>query len=86
MRMSLFWKPAVALGLALACAGIAGNGVALANDKLVELSKSEENWPITGKTYGATNYSKATQISAENVQPSSAFRDWNDSWVPSKDQ
>ncbi len=57
-----------ALSVALACAGMAGGGAALDNDKLVELSKSEENWPITGKNYNANNYSKATQISAENVK------------------
>ena len=58
----------VALSVAIACAQIAGSGAALANDKLVELSKSEENWPITGKNYNANNYSKATQITAENVK------------------
>ncbi len=57
-----------ALSLALACAGLAGGGAALANDKLVELSKSEENWPITGKNYSANNYSKATQITTDNVK------------------
>jgi methanol dehydrogenase (cytochrome c) subunit 1 len=41
---------------------------AFANDKLVELSQSEENWPMTGKSYKAQNYSKATQINTENVK------------------
>ena len=54
---------------AAAAIGVAGAVLpAFANDKLVELSNSEENWPMTGKTYKAQNYSKATQINAENVK------------------
>lgn len=41
---------------------------ALANDKLVELSKSEANWVMPGKNYDSNNYSTATQINASNVK------------------
>jgi methanol dehydrogenase (cytochrome c) subunit 1 len=41
---------------------------AFANDKLVELSKSDANWPMTGKNYSAQNYSPAKQITTENVK------------------
>ncbi|MDR4307160.1 methanol/ethanol family PQQ-dependent dehydrogenase [Chelatococcus sambhunathii] len=54
---------------AAAAIGVTGAVLpAFANDKLQELSQSEENWPMTGKTYKAQNYSKATQINAENVK------------------
>ncbi|MBH0237876.1 methanol/ethanol family PQQ-dependent dehydrogenase [Methylobrevis albus] len=39
-----------------------------ANDKLVELSKSNENWVMTGRTYKAQNYSEMTQINRETVK------------------
>lgn len=41
---------------------------ALANDKLVEMSKSEENHVMPGKNYQSDNYSTATQINADNVK------------------
>ena len=41
---------------------------ALANDKLVELSKSNENWVMPGKNYDSNNYSPMTQINTENVK------------------
>ncbi len=51
------------------CAALAlGATAALSNDKLVELSKSNENWIMTGKNYSANNYSPNTQINAENVK------------------
>lgn len=34
--------------------------VARANDKLIELSKSNENWVMPGRTYDADNYSPMT--------------------------
>ena len=40
---------------------------ASANDKLIELSKSNENWVMTGRTYHSDNYSPMTQINKENV-------------------
>ncbi|MGX9937537.1 methanol/ethanol family PQQ-dependent dehydrogenase [Advenella kashmirensis] len=47
-------------------------GVALpfahANDKLIELSKSDENWVLPGKTYSETNYSPMKQINVDNVK------------------
>lgn len=42
--------------------------VAQANDKLIDLSKSDENWVMPGKDYTSDNYSKATQINADNVK------------------
>ncbi|MGA0530964.1 methanol/ethanol family PQQ-dependent dehydrogenase [Hansschlegelia sp. KR7-227] len=54
---------------ATAAVGVAAAALpALANDKLVELSKSEANWPMTGKSYSAQNYSTAKQITSENVK------------------
>ncbi|WP_428030210.1 methanol/ethanol family PQQ-dependent dehydrogenase [Ancylobacter sp.] len=41
---------------------------AVANDKLVELSKSTDNWPMTGKNYSANNYSEAKEITKANVK------------------
>lgn len=41
---------------------------AQANDKLVEMSKSEENHVMPGKNYQSDNYSTATQINADNVK------------------
>jgi methanol dehydrogenase (cytochrome c) subunit 1 len=39
-----------------------------ANDKLNELSKSNENWIMPGKNYSSQNYSPNTQINTENVK------------------
>lgn len=39
-----------------------------ANDKLVELSKSNENWVMPGKNYSSQNYSTSTQVNAGNVK------------------
>ena len=39
-----------------------------ANDKLNELSKSEENWVMPGKNYSSQNYSTNKQINTENVK------------------
>lgn len=55
--------------VATAAVGMAASGLpAFANDKLVELSKSDANWPMTGKNYSAQNYSPAKQITTENVK------------------
>ncbi|MDQ0504084.1 methanol/ethanol family PQQ-dependent dehydrogenase [Xanthobacter agilis] len=56
----------VAVTLALAAGGLAAPA-ARANDKLVELAKSDENWPMTGKNYDANNYSPQKQINKDNV-------------------
>jgi methanol dehydrogenase (cytochrome c) subunit 1 len=54
---------------ATAAVGLAATTLpAFANDKLVELSKSDANWPMTGKNYSAQNYSPAKQITTENVK------------------
>lgn len=42
--------------------------MAVANDKLVELSKSNEAWIMPGKNYSSQNYSPNKQINAENVK------------------
>ena len=57
----------VAVTLALAATGIAATA-AKANDKLVELAKSDENWPMTGKNYNANNFSPQKQINKDNVK------------------
>ena len=41
---------------------------AAANPKLVELSKSNENWVMPGRNYSSQNYSPMTQINTENVK------------------
>lgn len=60
---------AVTVAAALAAAvSFGASAPAVANDKLVELSKSTDNWPMTGKNYSANNYSEATQINKDNVK------------------
>ncbi len=51
---------------ALIC--IAPLGFASANDKLNQLSQSDDNWVMPGKDYKSDNYSKLTQINAKNVK------------------
>ena len=57
-----------AVTLALAAGSAAVSSQALANDKLVEIAKSDENWPMTGKNYDANNYSPQKQINKANVK------------------
>jgi len=54
--------------VALLAAGVVATQPAFANDKLVELAKSNENWVTTGRDYSETNYSPMTQINKENVK------------------
>ncbi|HEY0293500.1 MAG TPA: methanol/ethanol family PQQ-dependent dehydrogenase [Hansschlegelia sp.] len=55
--------------VAAATLGVAASGLpARANDKLVDLSKSDENWVMTGKNYSAQNYSPQKQINVGNVK------------------
>ncbi len=42
--------------------------LAMANDKLIQLSNSDENWVMPGKDYASDNYSKITQINTQNVK------------------
>ncbi|MBB3974608.1 methanol/ethanol family PQQ-dependent dehydrogenase [Hansschlegelia beijingensis] len=66
---SLRTSASAATLVAAAALGLAASALpARANDKLVELSKSNENWVMTGRTYSAQNYSPMTQISTENVK------------------
>ncbi|MBB5047132.1 methanol dehydrogenase (cytochrome c) subunit 1 [Rhodopseudomonas rhenobacensis] len=41
---------------------------AFANDKLVELAKSNQNWVMPGKNYNSDNFSPMTQIDDKNVK------------------
>jgi methanol dehydrogenase (cytochrome c) subunit 1 len=52
----------------LAMGSLGGTGLALANDKLDQLSQSDENWVMPGKDYNSDNYSKANQINTDNVK------------------
>ncbi|WP_374309100.1 methanol/ethanol family PQQ-dependent dehydrogenase [Methylocella sp.] len=51
-----------------ALVSIAGTGMSLANDKLNELSKSDDNWVMPGKNYHSDNYSKLNQVNKDNVK------------------
>lgn len=51
-----------------AAMSLGASAPAVANDKLVELSKSTDNWPMTGKNYNANNYSEAKEITKANVK------------------
>ena len=57
----------VAAAVAVA-APIGDTGSASANDRLVELSKSNENWVMPGKNYSSNNYSEMDQINADTVK------------------
>lgn len=65
MRKS--WRTSLLVSASLTALALGVSGVT-ANDKLVELSKSDQNWIMTGKSYQADNYSPNTQINAENVK------------------
>ncbi|MEG6509028.1 methanol/ethanol family PQQ-dependent dehydrogenase [Methyloligella sp. 2.7D] len=54
--------------VALAVCGLLGSSVAVANDKLIELSESNENYVMPGKDYTGDNYSKLDQINTDNVK------------------
>ncbi|WP_413205748.1 methanol/ethanol family PQQ-dependent dehydrogenase [Rhodospirillum sp. A1_3_36] len=60
-------RSAISIVALLAAGGLSG-GAALANDTLVELSKSNENWVMTGRDYNADNYSPMEQINKDNVK------------------
>ncbi|MEZ0212601.1 MAG: methanol/ethanol family PQQ-dependent dehydrogenase [Xanthobacteraceae bacterium] len=64
--MSRFYTSVSALTVAAALA--VALVPAAANDKLDELSKSTENWPMTGKNYSANNYVDAKQVNKQNVK------------------
>ncbi|MFD0987885.1 methanol/ethanol family PQQ-dependent dehydrogenase [Methyloligella solikamskensis] len=48
--------------------GFLGSSAAVANDKLIELSKDNANYVMPGKDYTADNYSEMDQINTENVK------------------
>ncbi|SNB65538.1 methanol dehydrogenase (cytochrome) large subunit apoprotein [Arboricoccus pini] len=56
---------AVALGMSIQ---MAGSSPASANDKLIELSKSNENWVMPGKDYSSDNYSPLSEINRDTVK------------------
>jgi methanol dehydrogenase (cytochrome c) subunit 1 len=62
MKMRLF------AGLLGTVSIVAMSAGALANDKLHELSKSNENWVMPGKNYSSQNYVPIDQINTENVK------------------
>lgn len=68
--MTRFYSSVSALTVAatLTAGGLGAMVPAYANDKLVELSKSTDNWPMTGKNYSANNYSEANQVTKANVK------------------
>ncbi|MFG1307095.1 methanol/ethanol family PQQ-dependent dehydrogenase [Xanthobacter autotrophicus] len=57
-----------AVTLALTAGSATMSVPAHANDKLVEIAKSDENWPMTGKNYDANNFSPQKQINKQNVK------------------
>ena len=61
-----FLASAIGTGMALSMAMFGTSAVA--NDKLVELSKSDKNWIMPGKNYDSNNFSPMTQINASNVK------------------
>uniref|UniRef100_P15279 Methanol dehydrogenase [cytochrome c] subunit 1 n=1 Tax=Methylobacterium organophilum TaxID=410 RepID=DHM1_METOR len=65
--MSRFVTSVSALAM-LALAPAALSSVAYANDKLVELSKSDDNWVMPGKNYDSNNYSELKQVNKSNVK------------------
>lgn len=65
MRKS--WRTSLLVSASLTALALGVSGVT-ANDKLVELSKSDQNWIMTGKSYQANNYSPNDQINTENVK------------------
>ena len=54
--------------VALALCGVFGVSAALANDKLIKLSESDENCVMPGKDYTSDNYSKMDQINTGERQ------------------
>lgn len=58
----------ITLGLLATVSCVAVASIASANDKLVELSKSNENWVMPGKNYSSQNYSPNKQINIDNVK------------------
>jgi len=58
----------VSFAALMTTATIFGSTMAMANDKLDQLSQSDENWIMPGKDYHSDNYSKLTQINTDNVK------------------
>jgi len=58
----------VSFAALMTTAVITGSSMAYANDKLDQLSQSDDNWIMPGKDYHSDNYSKLTQINADNVK------------------
>ena len=56
------------LAALMATASFSFTSYAQANDKLVDMSKSNENWVMPGRDYDSDNYSPMTQINAKNVK------------------
>jgi len=58
----------VSFAALMTTAVVTGSSLAYANDKLDQLSQSDENWIMPGKDYQSDNYSKLTQINTSNVK------------------
>jgi methanol dehydrogenase (cytochrome c) subunit 1 len=58
----------VSFATLLAIGSLGAAGSASANDKLDQMSQSDENWVMPGKDYKSDNFSKMNQINAENVK------------------
>lgn len=69
MNRFLTSLPIVALTATITAGGQIGAVTpALANEKLVQLSESDQNWVMPGKNYNSDNFSKLNQINSDNVK------------------
>lgn len=69
MNRFLTSLPIVALTATITAGGqIGAITPALANEKLVQLSESDQNWVMPGKNYNSDNFSKLNQINSDNVK------------------
>jgi methanol dehydrogenase (cytochrome c) subunit 1 len=60
--------PSASAIVGILIAGCMLGGFASANERLISLSQSDENWVMPGKNYASGNYSKMTQINRDNVK------------------
>ncbi|WP_372394051.1 methanol/ethanol family PQQ-dependent dehydrogenase [Azospirillum sp. HJ39] len=69
MNRFLTSLPIVALTATITAGGQLGAiAPALANQTLVQLSESDQNWVMPGKNYNSDNFSKLGQINSDNVK------------------
>lgn len=65
--MSKLQRMLVACGVAALTVGLLAPTAAVANQKLIELSKDPHNWVMPGKNYHSNNYSTLDQVNTSNV-------------------